>query len=138
MLYPTSGSRLFIASNGGWIEIGETESIGFLGLEWDMVYDGVLSCDDEITEVSVKGALRRPEMSVVMGNDPTDPGQAMLWTAARSRDAYDFRLLFSDQVTERRWSALVIRMGEAFDAANSLMRLQADLKPTKQVYPGEA
>ena len=138
MLYPTSGSRLFIASNGEWIEIGETESIGFLGLEWAVQSEDVLDCGDEVSELSAKAALRRPEMSVIMGDDPNDAGQAVLWTAARSTDAYDFRLLFSDQVTERRWSALVIRMGEAFDAANSLMRLQADLKPTKQVYPGEA
>lgn len=127
------------ASACDWVEIGETASIGFLGLEWDVQTADVMDhCGGDPSEIYEKGVLRRPEIQLIMGNDPDDAGQALLWEAARSKDAYSFRLLFSDQVTERTWTALAIRMGEVFDAANNLIRLQVDLKPTSQVYPGEA
>ena len=147
MLYPTAGSRLFIAdvspyggmSGGEWVEIGELEAIGFLGSQWDVETADVLSCDgsdDHAVELAFKGVERRPEMPIIMGNDPTDEGQLLLWTASRSRDSYPFRLILPDGVTTRSWSALVIRMGEVFDAANTVLKLQADLKPTSAIERG--
>ena len=145
MLYPTAGSRLFIADvplyggmpDDGWVEIGETEAIGMLGIEWDAETADVLGdCGGEAIEIAVKGVERRPEMPIILGNDPTDPGQLLLWTAARSRDSFPFRLLFPDGVTQRSWFALVVRIGEVFDTANSVMKLQADLKPTSAIERG--
>lgn len=145
MLYPTAGSRLFIADvplyggmpADGWVEIGETEAIGFLGVEWDAeTADVADDCDSEAIEIAAKGVERRPEMPIIMGNDPSDPGQLLLWTAARSRDSYPFRLILSDGVTARSWFALVMRIGEVFDTANSVMKLQADLKPTSAIERG--
>lgn len=148
MLYPTAGSRLFIADYpvdqggtipvSGWVEIGETEAIGMLGSEWDVeAADVVRDCaSGDVMEFAAKGVERRPEMPIIMGNDPTDPGQLLLWKAARSRDSFPFRLVFPDGVTVRSWFALVIRIGEVFDAANSIMKLQADLKPTSATERG--
>jgi hypothetical protein len=143
MLYPTAGSRLFIADYpvdqdgtipaGGWVEIGETEAIGMLGSEWDVERADIANRDNEVVEMAIKGVERRPEMPIILGNDPTDPGQLLLWTAARSRDSYPFRLVFPDGVTARSWFALVVRIGEVFDTANAVMKLQADLKPTSPI-----
>lgn len=148
MLYPVAGSRLYIADApvsaaawdmsfpaSGWVEIGETEALGLLGVEWDVEDAGYIGCE---FRQYVKGMGGRPEMQIVLGNDPLDPGQALLWTAARSRDSYPFRLVFPDGTTTRQWFALVIRLGEVFDAANAVMKLQVDLQPDSDIQRSEA
>lgn len=144
MLYPTSGSRLYIADAptgpagaipaGGWVEIGETEALGLLGVQWLTDDLEVLdSCDDPfaplITHTS-KRARRAMPMQIVFGNDPADPGQVILWQAARSMDHYPFRLDFPDGGPRRSWLAQVMSIAEAFDAANGVVRLQAELMPS--------
>lgn len=146
MLYPTAGARLFIADemnpgitgapSGPWVEILETEALGFLGSEWSMAewdnsYIGMGDQGGEI--VQEKQAIRRLPMQVVLGNDPSDPGQQLLWRAHHSTAKFHFRLLFADGVTERTWRGLVTAMTEVFDAANSVMRLQAAILPTIRV-----
>ncbi|MBB1498467.1 hypothetical protein [Paracoccus sp. MC1862] len=146
MLYSTSGSRLFIANApveesgtfpaSGWVQIGEIEALGMLGVEWDVDSGnpvGEWDSNGMPVEYSLKTGMRRPEMPLVMGNDPTDAGQLLLWTAARSQASYPFRLVFPDGTTTRAWFALVIRIGEVFDTANSVMKLQVDLKPTSDI-----
>lgn len=141
MLYPTAGTRLFmsdeiylgISDNLSWVEIMETEALGFLGTQWEMDEVDLASMDDgdaggEIMQA--KRSLRRLPMQVLLGNDPTDPGQLLLWKAHGSTADFHFRLLFPDGVTSRRWMGLVTAMAEVFDAANSVMRLQADILPT--------
>lgn len=145
MLYPVAGSRLFIADApaeepgpfpvSGLVEIGETEALGLLGVEWETVDVTHLRSTGQET---MKGLMLRPEMQIVLGNDPLDAGQALLWAASRSRDSYPFRLVFPDGVTTRQWFALVIRLGEVFDAANAVMKLQVDLKPTSDIQRSEA
>lgn len=144
MLYPTAGCRLFIAdlpdtAPGSvppeeWIEIGETEALGMLGVDWELnrvdIYD---DCDQPGTEVVEKAYVRRLPIQAILGNDPTDPGQAVLWTAVRSASPFPFRLVFPDGVTARRWGALVTGFIEVFDIANSVMKLQADLQPTTPI-----
>lgn len=145
MLYSTAGSRLYVADvpvqetgalpASGWVEIGETEAIGMLGVEWDVQTADVMdNIENGPREAAAKGTLRRPEMPLILGNDPTDPGQLLLWRAARSQDSFPFRLVFPDGATTREWFALVIRIGEAFDTANGVMRLQVDLKPTSNIF----
>lgn len=146
MLYPTAGCRLFIANApsdvpgvvpaSGWVEIGETEALGMLGVEWSMeTFTGMSGCElDDGPEVEVeKGAMRRLPMQIILGDDPSDPGQLILIQAARSRAHYPFRLVFADGVTTRIWTALVIALAEVFDVANGVMKLQADLQPTSAV-----
>ena len=148
MLYPTAGCRLYIANapmpgNGGgalpsagWVEIGETEAIGLLGSQSDIETADVYS-DGALVEHAVKSVRRRSEMPIIMANNPTDPGQLVLWTADQSEESYPFRLVFPDGVTSRSWWALVIGMGEVFDAANSVIKLQADIKPTSGITRSE-
>lgn len=149
MLYPVGGSRFFIADApvaswaepgapaAAWVEIEGMEAFGLLGVEWAVVTADVMNgCgpDNGPGEFAAKSALRRPEIPMILGNDPTDPGQALLWAASRSRDSFPFRIVFPDGVTVRSWYALVIRIGEVFDTANSVIKLQADLKPTSAVF----
>lgn len=144
MLYPTAGSRLYIADSpvdtggvmptAGWVEITSVEALGMLGIEWEMDSAVYLARDGEIPEENVtKGARMRSEMPIVMGNDPSDAGQLLVWKAANSAQSFPFKLIFPDGVQTRTWFALVFRIAEVFDTANTLMKLQADLKPTSAV-----
>lgn len=90
--------------------------------------------DQTLVEVSAKAIERRPETQIIMGNLPADPGQLLMWTAFRSPESYPFRLVLPDGVTSRAWFALVFRIAEVFDSANSVIRLQADLKPTGPIH----
>lgn len=143
MLYPVAGCRFFIAAAPAspWVEIDGVEAFGLLGSEWSVETADILGncdADENPVEWAMKGVLRRPEIPLILGNDPTDPGQALIWAASRSRDAFPFRILFPDGTTERSWQALVIRIGEVFDTANSVIRLQADLKPVSEITRSEA
>lgn len=152
MLMPTAGSRLFIANqpsavtwlqqfpSGGWIEIAETEALGLLGIEWgEQSVELMDDCSaDHAIEYTDKSVLRRPVMQAICGMVPADPGQLLLWQAARSTDSYPFRLVFPDGTTTREWFALVMSIGNVFDTANTVMRLQVDLKPTSDIHRSEA
>ncbi len=146
MLYPTAGCRLFIANlpdtapaavpPEAWVQIGEAEALGLLGVEWDLHETTYIKsgCDwDDMSEDVVKGVMRRAPMPIILGNDPEDPGQAILWAASRSRAPFPFRLIFSDGVTMRRWSALVIALFDVFDSANAVMKMQATLRPVSPI-----
>lgn len=150
MLHPVAGSRLFIADApvdrggalpaGGWVEIGEVEAIGSLGAEWSTAETEYLeSCDAQSAIIiSAKQSRRETPMQIVLGNDPTDPGQVILWRAVKLTDHYPFRLEFSDGVHSREWLALVISLTEVFDGANSVMKLQATIIPTQNIQRSEA
>lgn len=143
MLYPTAGCRLFIAdlpdtlpgdvAPGAWVEIGETEALGMLGVEWDLQDVTAMNCRGEAEEAVMKALMRRPPMPIILGNDPEDAGQAILWAASRSLEAFPFRLVFPDGAISRRWSALIIALFEVFDSANNVMKLQADLRPVSTI-----
>lgn len=134
MLYPTAGARLYIADAPGsapgppWVEIGETEALGTLGIEWDTAQVVHSSCTGPAQTLSAKSHLVPVVMQIVLGNDPVDPGQAILWRAARSEQPYPFRLVDASG-RQRTWVALVTSLHEVFDSANSIMKLQADLLP---------
>ncbi|REF67394.1 hypothetical protein [Paracoccus versutus] len=144
MLYPTAGSRLYIADasgavklpESGWVEIGETEAIGMLGVEWETVDATNLTSPDGAEEL-IKGIIRRPPMQIVLGNDPGDAGQLLLWQASRSRDPFPFRLVLPCGGRWRGWFGLVTGLFEVFDTANSIMKLQADVLPTSKTFRSE-
>lgn len=141
MLFPVAGTRFFIADNPtdpdlmapetafDWIEIGETEAFGTLGAEFELQDFH----DIGGRYLAAKGSERPTVMQVVLGLDPSDPGQALLLAAYRHNAAFPFRMLFPDGLTERRWFALVVHLGEVFDAANNVMRMQAELHPVSQI-----
>ncbi|MDQ7775541.1 MAG: hypothetical protein Q4615_06330 [Paracoccus aminovorans] len=144
MLYPTNGARLYIADapadevgaypGSGWVEIGETEALGLLGVEWEQID----TADVEANAVGVlKGVMIRQPMEILLGNDPTDAGQRLIWAASRSRQSYPFRLLFPGGSVTRRWFALVMSIGEVFDSANSVIKLQVALQPTSDILRSE-
>lgn len=146
MLYPTAGSRLHIADApaqmpgvlpaSGWVEIGETEALGMLGVEWDAIDATHMEAADGAEEL-IKGVMRRPPMQIVLGNDPGDAGQAVLWGASRSRSYFPFRLVFQDGTRWRAWFGLVVGLSEVFDTANSIMKLQADILPGGRIFRSE-
>lgn len=147
MLFATAGCRFYISDRpvepSGWavadrafVEIGETEALGLLGVSWELEDAGHVEAvqkDGLPIEVPVKAKMIFQPMPVIFGIDPLDPGQAVLWQAVRAADPYDFQLILPDGVTGRTWSALVIGLSEVFDAANSVVKLQADLKPTSDI-----
>ncbi|MFC0198882.1 hypothetical protein [Paracoccus rhizosphaerae] len=142
MLFPVAGSKLFIADeevpshmppasvpDAAWVEVGEAEALGVLGGRYELEEAHYMSDAPDGGYMAVKGVHRPETMQVILGLDPLDPGQIILRKAYRSREAFPFRLLFADGVTERRWFAMVMSIGDVFDAANNVMRLQADLHP---------
>ena len=148
MLYPTAGSHLFIADaptertgaiSGAWIEIGETEALGGLGIDWETASAVVMEdCDGLPVVQTAKQSRRATPMQIILGNDPTDPGQVILWQAVKSELFYPFRLVLPDSTHSRQWLALVVSLVEVFDAANAVMKLQATLIPTHDIQRSEA
>lgn len=149
MLSPVAGSRLFIADapqadpRGGapsglsWVEIGQAEAFGVLGGSYDLNDAPVINANNQWDYIAAKGPRRPTTMQIIMGLDMEDPGQLILARAYAAPDAaYPFRLLFADGDNERRWMALVMRFEEVFDAANSVMRMQADLHPANMIIEG--
>ncbi|MFV0303414.1 MAG: hypothetical protein ACK5IP_21525 [Paracoccus sp. (in: a-proteobacteria)] len=146
MLYPTAGSRIYIADApveapgtlpaSGWVEIGEAEALGLLGVEWGII-DATHMDSRGGEEEMVKAILHRQPMQIVFGQDPEDAGQAILWRASRSRRHFPFRLVFQGGAHWRAWFGLVTGLSEVFDTANSIMKLQADILPSSQTYRSE-
>lgn len=143
MLYPTAGSRLFIADTpaapgsvaaGAWVEIGEAEALGTVGGSWQLVENAPVGAE---VDAFLKDTFTPGVTQLVLGNDPADPGQALLWAALRSCDDYAFRILFRGGVLSRQWRALVVGMGDAFDTANGVIRLRADLQLTTRTWRSE-
>lgn len=150
MLYPVAGSRIFMADSpgfqpgavpsGAWVEIGQAEAFGTLGGTWRMTdLEPALNFSDGLPAMShLKTYMERPVMQIVLGNDPTDAGQALLWKAWRALEAFPFRIVFPDGATRRGWSALVIDLQEVFDTANSVIKVQASLRPVSEILRSEA
>lgn len=148
MLYATAGCRLFIADSpdgyppvippGFWVEIAETEALGLLGGVWDIEDAGLVGWGGDGLEAPaeqpVKTYLRRSPMAVVMGNDPADPGQLILYKAWQSTSHFPFRMIFADGETIRSWRAIVTGLFEVFDMANGVMKLQADILPISTIF----
>ncbi|RWR29463.1 hypothetical protein D2T31_10805 [Sinirhodobacter populi] len=147
MLYATAGAQFFIADRYGyedvppvseWVEIAETEALGALGGTWDMEDAKFLDGDCDLETIDFAKIAFRPSVTqVVLGIDPEDAGQLLLWKALRDAEPYPFRLLFPDKVTSRSWFALVTGMSEVFDTANNVMKLQADLQPVSKIRRSE-
>lgn len=143
MLYPTAGSRIFIADDpsapgsvpgGAWVEIGEPEAIGSVGGQWtqhDMTH-----VESEMAE-TMKGIFSPGVVQIVFGLDPADAGQVLLRTAFRAEGDFAFRILLPGGTISRQWRALVVAMSEAFDSANAIIKLQADLQMTSETWRSE-
>jgi hypothetical protein len=143
MLYPTAGSRIYIADSpaapgsvpgGAWVEIGEAEAIGSVGGQWTL--QDVTHVESELAE-SMKGIQTPGVVQLVFGLDPADPGQVLLRDAFRSIDDYAFRVVLPGETISRQWRALVVSLSEVFDSANAIIKLQADLQMTSEPWRSE-
>lgn len=143
MLYPTAGSRIYIADSpaapgsvpgGAWVEIGEPEAIGSVGGQWSL-HDQT-DVEDELTQ-NMKGILSPGVVQLVFGLDPADPGQVLLRTAFRDTEDYPFRIVLPGGTISRQWRALVVGLSEVFDSANAIIKLQADLQMTSEPWRSE-
>ncbi|WP_157971139.1 hypothetical protein [Pseudogemmobacter bohemicus] len=135
MLYAVAGSQLYIGQPSDWLLIRSAESLGSPGVSWatvDVTYVG-----SEHVEM-IRGPMAPRSMQIVLAVDSDDPGQAALWQAAHGSGIAGFRLVLSDGAAWREWEALIIGIGEAFDAANSVVRLLVDLQINSKIRKSEA
>lgn len=145
-IYATNGAKLFI---GGplpakstdfvladfseqttlWDEIGETEGLGSLGdAAAEIAFEGIAANRTR----RLKGTRNAGTMEVVCGIDYADPGQIAVIAAEKAIHDYAFKLVLDDAPTggtpsERYFVAKVASAVEAFDTANSVMKLNTTL-----------
>lgn len=154
MLYPTAGCRLFIFESDvtwthddelvhhfdgeGWVEIGELEALGILGGRWETAETEVVDDQDQNMILVAKTARRRMPMQVILGMDPADAGQQLLWRAYKEVRAHRFRLDLPEGAGRRFVSCLVTEISEVYDTANSVIRLQVEILPTCDTLVSDA
>ncbi|WP_306752723.1 hypothetical protein [Paracoccus actinidiae] len=145
-IYATNGARLYIGGaldtksdpfvqadfagqSAEWVEIGETENLGSVGdTSSEITFDGI---NTQRTR-RLKGTRNAGSMDLVMGIDYEDPGQQALIAAEQTPHDYAFRIVLNDAPaggtpSERMFVAKVASVAEAYDTANSVMKLNASL-----------
>lgn len=143
-IYATNGARLYIGAplaakstdfvegdfdSQTWVEIGETENLGTVGdTSSEITFDGI---NTQRTR-RLKGTRNAGSMDVIMGIDYDDAGQQALIAAEKTPHDYAFRIVLNDapasgSPSERLFVAKVGSVAEAFDSANSVMKLNASL-----------
>ncbi|SFP62733.1 hypothetical protein [Tranquillimonas alkanivorans] len=147
MLMAVGGSRLFIGqersgSQGhafsaadvtgeSWAEIGNVEGIGSVGVSWETMDVTSLQTGGGMAE-TMKSVMRSQVMEIILGADPSDAGQQRLWAAAKSTDAYAFRLDLPDAQaggtpSQRLWLGLVTEFAEDLESASNVIKMRAAL-----------
>lgn len=143
-IYATNGAQLYV---GGvlaqkssdfveadftpqtWVEIGEIEGLGSVGdTATEITFDSI----DASRTRRLKGTRNAGTMDVVCGIDYADAGQIALLAAEKTAHDYAFRLVLNDAPlggtpSERLFIAKVGSVAEAYDTANSVMKLNASL-----------
>lgn len=145
-IYATNGARIYIGGaldtkstdfveadfagqSAAWKEIGETENLGTVGdTASEITFDGINSQRTR----RLKGTRNAGSMDLVMGIDYDDEGQQALIAAEKTSHDYAFRIVLNDAPaggtpSERLFVAKVGSVAEAFDTANSVMKLNASL-----------
>lgn len=143
-IYATNGARLYIGGamdtkstdfvegdfgSQTWVEIGETENLGTVGdTSSEIAFDSI---NAQRTR-RLKGTRNAGSMDIVCGIDPDDAGQQALHLAEKTPHDYAFRIVLNDapaggSPSERLFVAKVASVAEAFDTANSVMKLNASL-----------
>ena len=119
----------FSGQTSNWKEIGEAEGLGSLGdTAAEISFDAV----NHPRTKRLKGNRTAGMMEIVCGIDYGDEGQLALIAAEKTDDEYAFKLVLNDAPSggtpsERYFVALIGSAGEAFDAANNVMKLNASL-----------
>lgn len=144
MIYATNGAKLYIGgvladpgadmteasfAAAAWVEVNELESLGSVGDTSEEISFNSIS---QNRTKRLKGTRNAGAMEVVCGIDPADAGQIALLAAERQISDYAFRIVLNDAPeggtpSERMFIAKVASVGEQFDAANNVMKLNASL-----------
>lgn len=145
-VYATNGARIYIGGaldtksdpfvqsdfagqSAAWVEIGETENLGSVGdTSSEIAFDSIPAQRTR----RLKGTRNAGSMDLVMGIDYEDPGQQALIAAEQTPHDYAFRIVLNDAPaggtpSERMFVAKVASVAEAYDTANSIMKLNASL-----------
>lgn len=146
-IYATAGSKLFIGgkkeqksadfvsgdfTGEAWVEIGGLEGLGSLGDKSEAI---AIQLINEAREKTLKGTRSAGTMEVVCAIDNDDEGQLAAIAAEKAKDDFAFRLVLNDapatgaspKPSERLFIAKVMSAAEAFDQANSVMKLNVSL-----------
>jgi hypothetical protein len=80
-----------------------------------------------------KGVRNSGTMEVVVDLNPSDPGQLAMIAAEKTRNSFAFKLAFDDAPSggtpsTRLFTAFVMSAAEAYDEANSVMKLNFTLE----------
>lgn len=143
-IYATNGAKLYIGgalaakstdftqsdfTSQSWAEIAPVESLGSIG---DTSAEVPFTAIGEGRDKRLKGSRNAGTVEVVCGIDYTNAGQIALLAAEKTIHDYAFKLVLNDAPpsgtpSERYFIAAVGSVVEAFDTANSVMKLQASL-----------
>lgn len=144
MIFSTAGSKLYIGgtqdmksadfveadfSTETWTEITGLESLGSVGDTSEEIAQAVVG---EGRTKRIKGTRNAGAMEVVMAINYADAGQQALLAAEKTPQDYAFRVVFNDAPeggtpSERMFIAKVGSVSEAYDTANSVMKLNSSL-----------
>lgn len=143
-IYATAGAKLYIGGviadqnddfvladfdSETWTEIKELEALGSLG---DAAEEISFSAIGSARTKRLKGPRNAPPMDVVCGIDYADAGQQAAIAAEKEIHNYAFKVEFNDAPeggtpSERYFIAAVSSSNEAYDTANSVMKLNLSL-----------
>ncbi|WP_297775619.1 hypothetical protein [uncultured Roseovarius sp.] len=143
-IFATGGAKLYIGgvlsdkssdfvlmdfAGETWTEITSLESLGTLG---DQANEVTFDSLGENRTKRLKGTRNAAPMEVVAGTDYADAGQQALIAAEKTAHDYAFKVEFNDAPeggtpSERYFIAKVGSASEAYDTANSVMKLNASL-----------
>ncbi|WP_174800985.1 hypothetical protein [Martelella limonii] len=152
-LYATAGAKLYIGGTKSqknndftsadftgetWVEIANLENLGSLGDTSETVSFNAIG---ESRTKTLKGPRSAGTMEVVCGISNDDAGQLAAIAAEKTPYDYGFRLVLNDAPpsgsdptpSERMFIAKVMSASEAFDEANSVMKLNISLAVNSNV-----
>ena len=154
-IYATNGSKLYIGAvlaakstdfvaadftPQTWVPIGEIEGLGTLGdAAAEITFDSISSSRTR----RKKGTRNAGSMEVVAGLDYNDPGQLAVIAAEKTPHDYAFRLVLNDAPpggtpSERLFVGQVASAAEAYDSANSIVKLNMTLWVNSNVVKVDA
>lgn len=108
-----------------WVKVGEIEDLGEIG---DQSADVTFNSLGANRVRHLKGARDAGAMSVVVGDDPSDPGQLALRAAEKTKFNYNFKIVYEDAADEDStdsvdyFRALVMSARKNNGTADNVMR----------------
>jgi len=147
LIFATAGSKLFIGpakaftgtdltvtdfttGSPTWTEVGGTTNLGSAGDTSELITSNQVAA---ARTRKLKGTRNAGSMQVVADLDYADAGQLALIAAEKAKETFAFKLQFNDAPaggtpSVRYFVALVMSAAEAYEEANSVMKLNATLE----------